>query len=255
MTEQLAGQTAIVTGAAQGIGRSIGEALGDQGANVVISDTQLEKTKETVADLRDEGITALPVQCDVTSQEDVEDMVSEVTDQFGTIEILVNNAGIGSRDTFQETELEDWRKVIDTNLTGMFLVSSNVCAEMADQGYGKVINISSMAGRNISYHAGPAYTSSKWGVIGLTKHMAWDLGDLGITANAVCPASTLTPKAESIPDEELNHTARKIPLGRWAEPEEQADVVVFLSSQKSSYVNGTVVEVDGGKQLSLRHEI
>lgn len=255
MQVDLDGQSAIVTGAAQGIGRSIAARLADAGASIMIADVQAEKANQTADSLSDDAVVEA-IQCDVTSVADADRLAAETMDRFGSIDILVNNAGIGGAGSFETIRPEDWQDVIDVNLTGVYNCSRAVVPSMIEAGYGRIVNIASMAGRNISYHSSANYTASKWGVVGLTKHMAWDLGDEGITVNAVCPGSTLTDMTESATTTEgREETARKIPLGRWAAPDDQADGVLFLVSDASDYMTGTVLEIDGGKQLGVRHEV
>jgi len=256
MPDEFEGTVAVVTGAARGIGRSIAERLGEEGASVVVADIDAEEARETAAELGETGIAAEAVGCDVTSVDDVTAMVERTVDRFGSLDVLVNNAGIGSSGSVLDLDFEEWHRVIDVNLNGVFNCSRVAAPELVEAGGGSIINISSMAGRNISYHAAANYTASKWGVIGLTKHMAWDLGEHGVRVNAVCPGSTITSLTESSTTEaQRAATAEKIPLNRWAEPRDQADAVVYLASEAGSYVTGTVLEVDGGKQLGVRHEI
>lgn len=249
-------KTVIVTGAARGIGRGIAEKLGKAGASVVIADVKETEMRETASELREEGVTVETISCDVTSKADAERLAERTVDRFGRIDALVNNAGIGSRGSFDELEHEAWHQVLDVNLTGVFNCSKAVIPEMMEGDGGSIVNISSMAGRNISYHGAANYTASKWGVIGLTKHMAWDLGEYDIRVTAVCPGSTLTPLTESkTTPEERASTTEKIAMDRWASPEDHAVAVAYLISDASSYVTGTILEIDGGKQLSVRNEI
>ena len=256
MIDDLAEKTVVVTGAARGIGRGIAEELGGAGAAVVIADVDEPEMRETAAELREDGISVEAVHCDVASREDAERLAERTVDRFGSVDALVNNAGIGSRGSFEDLDHEAWQRVLDVNLTGVFNCSRAVVPEMIDGDGGSIVNISSMAGRNISYHGAANYTASKWGVIGLTKHMAWDLGEHDVRVTAVCPGSTVTPLTESnTTPEERASTTEKIPLDRWASPEDHAAAVAYLVSDASSYVTGTVLEVDGGKQLSVRNEI
>lgn len=252
----LTGETAIVTGAAQGIGRGIAERLGGAGANVVLADVQDDSVSEAVESLRSDGVTAEAVGCDVTDRSATDRLARRARDRFGTIEILVNNAGVGTGGGFTDLDPGSWDHVIAVNLTGAYNCSYSIVPDMMAHGNGRVVNISSMAGRNTSYHGAANYTASKWGVIGLTKHMAWDLGEHGITVNAVCPGSTLTDLTRSgTSPEDRAETAGKIPLGRWADPVDQANGVVYLVSEEGSYLTGTVLEIDGGKQLGVRHDL
>lgn len=256
MAVDLTDEAVIVTGAARGIGRAIAERLGEAGASIVIADIDGAAANKTASELRDDGTPVEAVECDVASAEDTVALADRTIDRFGRIDALVNNAGIGSRGSFTDLDLETWQRVIDVNLTGVFNCSQAVVSEMIEGDGGSIVNISSMAGRNISYHGAANYTASKWGVIGLTKHMAWDLGEYDIRVTAVCPGSTVTPLTESnTTADERTATAEKIPLDRWASPEDHAEAVAYLVSDTSAYITGTVLEIDGGKQLSVRHEI
>jgi len=264
MPGRLADRTAIVTGAAQGIGFAIAERFADEGAAVVVADVQVEAAREAAADLAsaDACPDALAVECDVTVREDTRRLAERTVEAFGGVDVLVNNAGVATRGDFLDLEPGDWDRVVDVNLTGVYNCSAAVVPEMLGEGSedggsgGAVVNVSSMAGRSISYHAAANYTASKWGVIGLTKHMAWDLGEHGVRVTAVCPGSTLTPLTEqSTGPEERAATSRKIPLDRWAAPGDIADGALYLASGEADYVTGTVLEIDGGKQLGVRNEI
>lgn len=255
MPDRLQGQTAIVTGAAKGIGYAIAETLGDEGASIVVADVDEAGAQDAADDLADGGIDALAVHCDVTDRADTTSMVDAAVSEFGGVDVLVNNAGIATREPFMDLDPGQWDEIIDVNLTGPFNCSYEAASELAEAG-GSIVNISSMAGRNISYHAAAPYTASKWGLIGFTKHLAWDLSDYDVRVNAVCPGSTLTPLIEEQTEPEARaETSEKIPLGRWADPENQAEGVLYLVSDAADYVTGTVLEIDGGKQLGVRHEI
>jgi NAD(P)-dependent dehydrogenase (short-subunit alcohol dehydrogenase family) len=253
--DRLDGRSAIVTGAARGIGYSIARKLGSEGADVVLCDRDEEALEESAAELESEGLSTAAVSCDVTDRDQTRALVEETVEAFGSVDVLVNNAGVSTHGSFTELTPEQWEEVIDVNLTGVFNCSHAALDELIDGG-GSIVNISSMAGRNISYHAAANYTASKWGVIGFTKHLAWDLGEHDVRVNAVCPGSTLTPMIEAgTTPAERAETEEKIPLDRWARPEDQAGAVAYLVSEEGSYLTGTVVEVDGGKQLGVRHEI
>jgi len=251
MTWDFGGETAIVTGAARGIGRAIAERLGAEGAAVALADRDADALAETAAELEERGLDVEPVECDVSDLDDVVALVEGTVERFGGLDVLVNNAGIGSSGSIQEMDPEEWRLVIDVNLTGQFYGVRAAAPVMIEGGGGRVVNVASMAGRSISYHAAANYTASKWGVIGLTKHAAYDLAPHDVRVNAVCPGATLTDLARSGSTEESRErTRQRIPMGRWAQPEDQADAVAYLASPDSSYVTGTVLEVDGGGQFS-----
>jgi len=256
MSGRVDGETAIVTGAAQGIGEAIARRLGAEGAAVVIADRQAGKAEDVAVDLRESGVETEAVDCDVTDRKDTERLADRARERFGGVDVLVNNAGIGSADSFEELEPDAWDLVLDVNLTGPYNCSRAVVPGMIERGHGRIVNISSMAGRNISYHGAANYTASKWGLVGLTKHMAWDLGEHGITVNAVCPGATETSLTrEGTTEAERAATTEKIPLGRWADPADQAEAVLYFAADSGAFTTGTVLEVDGGQQLAQRHEI
>lgn len=255
MGSRVADETAIVTGAARGIGRSIAERLGEEGANVVVADVDESAARETVAEFEESGITASAVRCDVSSMEAARRTVDHAVDEFGSLDVLVNNAGISKGGRFDEISADEWQQVLDVNLNGVYNCSAQAASVMADEG-GAIVNVASIAGLNISYQGPANYTASKWGVIGLTKHMAWDLSEYGIRVNALCPGGTLTSLIENqTTSEEREATRRKIPLDRWARPEDQADATLFLASDEASYVTGTTLVVDGGMSLGVRHDV
>lgn len=257
MADRLAGRTAIVTGAAQGIGRAIAARLSGEGANVVIADVQADAAAETAAELAADATgDVVSVECDVASMEVVRSMVETTEERFGGVDVLVNNAGVSSHGTFpDDVDPSEWHRVVDVNLNGTYNCCYAAVPSMIEAGYGRIVNVSSMAGRRISYHAAANYTASKWAIVGLTKHLAWDLGEYGITVNALCPGVVETPLAEHQSADERAATAEKVPLGRWSSPEEQAAAVAFLASEDGSYVTGTALEVDGGMWLGPRHEV
>lgn len=248
----LDGDTAIVTGGAQGIGRGIAERLGEAGANVVLADVQTEMADDVAEGISDHSIEAMAVECDVTDPDSTERLADAAQERFGTVEVLVNNAGGGGGGDFRDLDAAEWRRVVELNLTGAFNCSAAVAPGMVEHGHGhgRIVSISSMAGRNVSVNGNANYTAAKWGVIGLTKHMARDLAP-DVRANAVCPGATLTPLAEeNIPEEARDQVADNLPMGRWGRPEDQANAVLFLASEASSFITGTVIEADGGGQLT-----
>ncbi|SDX63863.1 SDR family NAD(P)-dependent oxidoreductase [Halobellus clavatus] len=244
------GETAIVTGAAQGIGRGIASRLGEAGANVVLADIQSDEVATAADELAADGATTEAVTCDVTDPDDVEAMVAATEESFGSVEILVNNAGGAGGQALQDLERDAWEDAIDLNLTGTYNCTQAVMPGMRERGEGRIVNISSMAGRNVSVNGGIHYTAAKWGVIGFTKHAARDLAP-DVRVNAVCPGGTLTPMLEEDIDEAWHeeYTSR-IPLGRLGHVEDQANGVLFLASELSAYMTGTVLEIDGGGQLA-----
>ncbi|WP_135301871.1 SDR family NAD(P)-dependent oxidoreductase [Haloarcula amylovorans] len=245
----LDGETAIVTGAAQGLGREMADALAEMGADVAIADVNLEKAERTAAEL-DGETDVVAVEVDVTDEASVEAMVEDVTDRLGPIDVLVNNAGIVENSAAEETDIDSWRRVVAVNLDGVFLCAKHVGQQMLERGEGRIVNISSMSGFDVNVPQKQAsYNTTKAGVRMLTQSLAVEWGDRGVRVNAIAPGYMRTDLVDEVlaanPDMEetwLENT----PLGRLGQPEELRDLVVYLASDASSYMTGTTVNIDGG---------
>jgi NAD(P)-dependent dehydrogenase (short-subunit alcohol dehydrogenase family) len=248
---ELQGQVALVTGAGSGIGEAIALALAGAGADVVVNDVSAEAAGAAATRIRALGRRSLPLVADVSDGAAVQSMVDAAVTELGHLDILVNNAGIGQRLMAEDITEKDWRRVIDVNLTGVFLCSRAVIGVMKPRRRGNIVNVSSIAGKRISIHGAAHYTASKAGVIGLTRHLAYELGPYGIRVNAICPGVTATSLVERIGDPAaLEATQRLIPLGRAATPQDHADAVLMLVSDRARYVTGVALEVEGGILLS-----
>lgn len=246
---QLKGKTAIVTGAARGIGLGIARAFAREGANVVINDMNLDSATESAKAIEAEGGVALPVKGNVTSKSDLDAMVAATVARFGRVDALVNNAGIESTPTLVEDIAESqWDRVLGVNLKGVFLCCQAVIPQMKRQKKGRIINISSLAGIRMTFFGSADYTASKHGTIGLTKHLAWELADSNITVNAICPGAVLTPLAQehTTPEYREMVTKRLIPLGRWCTPDDIGRAAAYFASDAADLVTGQAMEVDGG---------
>jgi len=243
----LEGRVAIVTGGGTGIGRSIALRFAEAGANVVVASRKLANLGKVAEEVRALGRHSLAVPTDITQKADVDKMVQKTMDEFGTIDILVNDAGILVRAPLLEHSEEDWDRVTDTNLKGYYLCSQAVGKKMVDQKKGNIINIASV--RGISAAAGRAsYCITKAGVVMLTRVLALELADYNIRVNAIAPGwvkTNLNKPLWSDPKIFKQITA-EIPMGRWAELSEIANVALFLASDASSYVTGHTLAADGG---------
>lgn len=241
----LTGKVAIVTGGNGGIGFGIARGLAKAGAAVVVAGRQPEKTAQAVAALEAYGGRALGVTTDVQDAAAVHAMIRATIEAFGGVHILVNNAGINIRKPPQEYTLEEWQRVLHTNLTGVFLGAREVYPHMVAAGGGKIINIGSMTsifGSSVS----PAYAASKGGVVQLTKSLAVFWARDNIQVNAILPGWIHTDLTATASSRRYNAITSRIPHGRWGEPDELAGAAVFLASSASDYVNGIVLPVDGG---------
>jgi meso-butanediol dehydrogenase / (S,S)-butanediol dehydrogenase / diacetyl reductase len=257
----LNGQVAVVTGAGSGLGRAIASRLSLEGATIVAMDIKGEDAEKLVQELKSLGRRALAVEGDVADEKDVERMARKSLENFGQIEILVNNAGVVGTGLITELPEGDWDKVIRVNLKGVFLCSKVVAKEMIARKRGRIVNISSIAGKGGRDYMG-SYAASKFGVIGLTQVLAKELGRYGITVNAVCPGLIWTPMweglarwfKENVPaqserslKEIFEDRVKAItPLGRPQTPEDIASLVAFLVSGESRNISGQAINVDGG---------
>jgi len=242
----LENKTAIVTGGSRGIGRAICVALAKEGANIVTCYAKgAAAAEETAAMCREYGVQAVAVQADVAVPGEVEALFAEALKITGTIEILVNNAGITRDGLLLRMSDDDFNQVIDTNLRGAFYCMRAASKLMMKKRYGRIVTISSVVG--VSGNAGQVnYAASKAGVIGMTKSLAKELGSRNVTANAVAPGFITTDMTEGLPDAVKEQMAKEIPLSRMGRPEDVADAVTFLVSDKASYITGQVLHVDGG---------
>jgi len=256
MCKRLLDRTAIVTGAARGMGFAIASALFQEGARVAILDVDEEGVVAAPKALDPTRSRVLGRKVDVTKKTDVANFIKEMKDLWGKIDILVNNAG-GALNTpyiLEEIEDKDWNLVVDVNLKGAFLCCQAVIPEMAKQAKGAIVNISALAGHWRASLAGVQYTAAKAGVEGLTRQLAYDWGKAGIRVNAVAPTVTLTGDRikglwEAKTEAEKKKVVADIPLGRLGTMEEVASVVVFLASDESSYITGITIDVSGGRYL------
>ena len=246
---ELIGKVAIVTGASAGIGRAAAFALAAQGAKVVVADVDVTRGEQVASDINDKGGTAVFVRADVSDDTSVAALVAETVAQFGGLDVAFNNAGIeGTPAPTAECTPENWQRTLAVNLTGVWSCMRHEIPRMLERGGGSIVNMSSVAGL-VGFATTPAYTASKHGVVGLTKTAALDYAEQGIRVNAVCPGVIDTEMVERFtggqPEAEAAMVATE-PVGRLGRPEEIADTVVWLCSDRSSFVTGQAIAVDGG---------
>ncbi|MCK5737506.1 MAG: 3-oxoacyl-ACP reductase FabG [Spirochaetaceae bacterium] len=242
----LTGKTAIITGASQGLGASTARRLYEAGANITINYFEDSKgiNKENARILAESlGSRAIYIAADVTDIEDVEAMFQTTIKQFGTVDIVVNNAGIVRDRTAKKMSEEEWKSVIDTNLTGVFHVCKTAAGKLADGG--RIVNLSSISGQ-IGLFGQCNYAAAKAGVMGLTKVIAKEVSRREITVNAVAPGVVLTEMGLSIPESVRDEMLKNIPLNRFGDPQEISNVILFLCSELSSYMTGQILQVNGG---------
>jgi len=244
---KLDGKTAIVTGAAQGIGKAIASKLASLGSIVLAADLQYEKVKELEEEARSNGLKIEAVEVDVSKLNSVEELFKYCISRFGRLDILVNNAGITRDAILHKMTDEQWHQVIAVNLTGVFYCLREAARIMREQASGRIINISSASWQGNIGQAN--YSAAKAGVIGLTKTAAKELARKGITVNAICPGFIDTEMTRRVPEKVWNMMVEKIPLGRVGKPEDVANVVAFLASDEASYITGEVINVGGGFKL------
>jgi 3-oxoacyl-[acyl-carrier protein] reductase len=244
----LIGKVALVTGAAQGIGRDIALALATDGADIAICDVNLEAAQKTAAEIEAKGKKSLALKANVAASADVTAMMEQIVEKFSRVDILVNNAGITRDGLILRMKDEDWDLVLSINLKGAFLCTKAALKYMTKQRSGTIINIASIVGA--MGNAGQAnYVASKAGLIGLTKTIAREYANRNITANAVAPGFIETAMTKALSENVRQELAKQIPMGKLGTPEDVANAVRFLASPWASYITGQVVHVNGGMYM------
>lgn len=242
----LVNKVAIVTGAGRGIGKAIAIALAREGANIIAIDIDIQTVEEVAREIKSLDRQALAIQVDVSDSKEVNRMVQSVLKKFKRVDILVNNAAIIKRGSIEDLTEEDWDRVMDVNLKGAFNCAKAVVGTMKKQRYGKIVNISSIAGKIGDLASAPCYGASKAGMACLAKSLARELASYGINANVVAPHAIETDMSKEWSEEKRKSIIADIPLGRLGEPEDVAEAVVFLVSDKAKFITGEVLDVNGG---------
>jgi 3-oxoacyl-[acyl-carrier protein] reductase len=242
---RLSEKVSIITGAGQGIGRATALKFAAEGAKVAVCDINAESVEDTVKAIRQAGGEAAGFHVDVTDKESIGRMVAGVMAKWGRIDTLVNNAGIVQDAQFKKMTDEQFERVIDVNLKGVYNCTKAVVDIMLEQNSGVILNASSIVGLYGNFGQ-TNYAATKFGVIGMVKTWARELGRKGIRANAICPGFIETSILSSIPDKVIKMMEEKVPLGRLGKPEEIANAYAWLASDEASYINGAVIEVSGG---------
>ena len=242
---RLKDKVAIITGGANGIGKAAAEVFLKEGAKVAIADFDVESGKQVESQLQEQGFDVIFLQVNVADQASVKIMVEQVLKKYSKIDILINNAGITRDAMLVKMTEEDFNRVLDVNLKGVFNCTQSVVPHMIEQGYGKIINTSSVSG--VYGNVGQTnYAATKAAVVGMTKTWAKEFGRKGINVNAVAPGFTKTNMVEKMPEKVLNHMESIVSLQRLGEPKDIANAYLFLASDESSYITGHVLHVDGG---------
>ena len=249
MTENMEfqGKVAIVTGAGRGMGRAVAMRLAAGGATIAVNDLRTDDAQRVADELNATGTEALAVAGDVTDSGDVRRMVSQSTDALGAVHILINNAGVLRPTPVIDIEEDEWDFVVGVNLKGTYLCSRAVLPAMRSQGWGRIVNFSSTAGKNVSTVGGAHYTAAKAGILGFTRHLAKEEAGYGITVNSVCPGLIDTEMVrDTISSDRADAYAASFPIQRLGQPEEVAELVAFLASDRASYITGASLDINGG---------
>ncbi|MDR0927405.1 MAG: 3-oxoacyl-ACP reductase FabG [Ignavibacteria bacterium] len=243
--KRLENKVAIITGGAAGIGKATASLFANEGAKVVIWDLDETRGNEFANELTAKGLNASFAKVNTAKYDEIELAAKNVFDKFGAIDILINNAGITRDSTLKKMTIEQWQQVIDVNLTGVFYCTKIISDYMLKNSYGRIVNASSVVGLYGNFGQ-TNYVATKSGLIGMTKTWARELGRKGITVNAIAPGFINTEMVAKMPEDVIKSMVAKVPVARLGTPEDIAAAYLFLSSSEASYINGTVLSVDGG---------
>ena len=246
MKNRFTGKAAIITGSGQGMGKQAALDLAVEGANVVVSDIDSESMNAVVSEITGSGGTAIGIACDVSSREQVDSLIDQTVERFGSVDILINNAGLLVPGTIEETTDELIERTLDINVKGILYAIRKVTPLMKKKNYGRIVNISSITGKNGDNSTVFVYGASKGAVISLTRSVARQLGPFGITCNAVAPHAIMTKMMHYWDDEKKQRIADKIPVRRLGTPEDVSRLMLFLASDDASFITGETVNINGG---------
>lgn len=238
-------KVAIITGSARGIGKATAIKFAQEGAKVVVCDVNFDQVNETVNEIKNMGFEATGFKMDVTNRAEIDEVIAATLAQHGKLDCIVNNAGITADNTLLKMPEEDFDRVININLKGVYNCGQAAATVMSGQGFGVILNASSVVGLYGNFGQ-TNYAATKWGVIGMTKSWAKELGKKGIRVNAVAPGFILTPMTEKMPEKVLEMMKDKAPLKSLGYPEDIANAYAFLASDEARFITGTVLSVDGG---------
>jgi 3-oxoacyl-[acyl-carrier protein] reductase len=248
---ELNGRVALITGAAQGIGAETARLFAQQGSKVAIVDIDADNGNKVASGIAKGGGTAQAFKCDITDVASVEQCISGIVQAFGGIDIVINCAG-GYKQlaTVEDMSIDEWDRTVALNLRSVFLICKMAIPHLKKSRAGRIINVSSISGRTVHAASSPAYGAAKAGVTQLTRFLAYQLGPDNITANAIAPITTLTPRVAALRSEaDIERIAAQVPLRRLAVPEDHAQAMLFLASDAAAYINGVVLDVNGGRVM------
>lgn len=246
------GQVVIVTGSGspKGMGKVIAKTFAKQGAQLIITDINGEGVDATTKEIRAEGGKAYGIVGDITNPDSVKEIVDEVVERFGRIDVLINNAGISQKVTVHDMTLDDMKRIFNVNMFGLFLITQKAADVMVKQKYGRIVNLSSVsAKRGGGIFGGAHYSASKAAVLAFSKNLSREICKDGVTINSVCPGLINTEIWKSLSDEEVKKVIDGIPMGRPGETQEVADTIVFLASKEASYITGEEIDINGGSHM------
>jgi len=242
-------RVAVVTGSTQGIGLAIAKRLAKEGVKVVVTSRNIDKVNEAVAEIKNDGGEAFGLKCNVTNREEVKILGEKIIEKYGSIDILINNAGITKDSSFKKMTDEQWDEVLNSDLKSVFIVTQELSKYMELNRYGRILNLSSVVGLSGNYGQSN-YSAAKAGIIGLTKTLAMELGKKGITVNAIAPGFIETAMTQEIPEKIRTEIVASIPVGRPGTPEDIAAAAAFFASEEAGFISGVTLSVNGAMYRS-----